>query len=89
MHLFGRVRKEDEMYGQYRQLLLCRASDKETHEKGQDGGFVGAMLIWLMKNDYIDADNDFDKAKVKADADGFQLSEAYAAVNVYEIAKRI
>ena len=54
MHLFGRVRKEDEMYGQYRQLLLCRASDKETHEKGQDGGFVGAMLIWLMKNDYID-----------------------------------
>jgi hypothetical protein len=26
---------------------------------------------------------------VKADADGFQLSEAYAAVNVEEIAKRI
>ena len=55
MQLFGRTRKDDEMYGQYRQLLLVRASDKEVHEKGQDGGFVGAMLIWLMKHDYIDA----------------------------------
>ena len=43
----------------------------------------------VVKNDYIDAANNFDKAKVKADSDGFQLSEAYAAVNVDEIAKRI
>lgn len=55
MHLFGRPRKDDELYGQARQLLLCRASDDAVHQKGQDGGFVGAMLIWLMKNDYIDA----------------------------------
>lgn len=55
MQLFGRTRKDDEMYGQYRQLLLCRASDDAVHQKGQDGGFVGAMLIWLLKNDYIDA----------------------------------
>lgn len=55
VQLFGRPRKDDEMYGQFRQLLLCRAQDKIVHEKGQDGGFVGAMLIWLMKNDYIDA----------------------------------
>ena len=55
MQLFGRTRKDDEMYGQYRQLLMVRAADNETHEKGQDGGFVGAMLIWLMNNDYIDA----------------------------------
>jgi coenzyme F420 hydrogenase subunit beta len=55
MHLFGRVRKDEEMYGQYRQLLLVRAADDVTHTKGQDGGFVSAMLIWLMKNDYIDA----------------------------------
>ncbi|MEK7294951.1 MAG: Coenzyme F420 hydrogenase/dehydrogenase, beta subunit C-terminal domain [Actinomycetota bacterium] len=55
VQLFGRPRKDDEMYGQFRQLLLCRAQDKVVHEKGQDGGFVGAMLIWLMKNDYIDA----------------------------------
>lgn len=55
MHLFGRPREDDELYGQARQLLLCRASDDAVHQKGQDGGFVGAMLIWLMKNDYIDA----------------------------------
>lgn len=55
IQLFGRRRKDDEMYGQYRQLLLCHAQDKSVHQKGQDGGFVGAMLIWLMKNDYIDA----------------------------------
>ncbi len=55
MHLFGRVRNDDEMYGQYRQLLLVRAADDHTHTKGQDGGFVSAMLIWLLKNDYIDA----------------------------------
>ncbi|MEO8363742.1 MAG: Coenzyme F420 hydrogenase/dehydrogenase, beta subunit C-terminal domain [Ilumatobacteraceae bacterium] len=55
IQLFGRKRNDDEMYGQFRQLLLCQARDKPVHEKGQDGGFVGAMLIWLMNNDYIDA----------------------------------
>lgn len=55
MQLFGHPRKDDEMYGQYRQLLLCRATDDAVHQTGQDGGFVSAMLIWLMKNDYIDA----------------------------------
>ena len=44
-HLFGRVREPDEMSGIWRQLLLTRASDKVAHEKGQDGGFVSAMLI--------------------------------------------
>jgi coenzyme F420 hydrogenase subunit beta len=34
--------------------LLTRATDKVQHEKGQDGGFVSAMLIWLMENDYIE-----------------------------------
>jgi len=54
MHLFGRVREPNEMAGIWRQLLLTRAADTEEHEKGQDGGFVSAMLIWLLKNDYID-----------------------------------
>jgi coenzyme F420 hydrogenase subunit beta len=54
-HLFGKVREPDEMYGQYRQLLLVRASDEQLHKVGQDGGFVGAMLVWLLDNDYIDA----------------------------------
>jgi coenzyme F420 hydrogenase subunit beta len=34
---------------------MVRAADDETHRKGQDGGFVGAMLIWLLEHDYIDA----------------------------------
>ena len=55
MHLFGRVREPDEMAGIWRQLLLTRAADDVQHQKGQDGGFVSAMLIWLMQNDYIDA----------------------------------
>ena len=55
MQLFGRTRKDEEMYGQYRQLLMVRATDEVTQNKGQDGGFVGAMLIWLLKHDYIDA----------------------------------
>ena len=54
MHLFGKVREPEEMYGQYQQLLLCRASDDTVHKMGQDGGFVSAMLIWLFENDYID-----------------------------------
>jgi coenzyme F420 hydrogenase subunit beta len=54
MHLFGRVREENEMSGIWRQLLLTRASDKVQHEKGQDGGFVTAMLTWLLKNNYIE-----------------------------------
>jgi len=54
-HLFGRIREPDEMWGVARQLLLCRASDEVIHDVGQDGGFVGAMLIWLLEHDYIDA----------------------------------
>lgn len=54
MHLFGRTREPDEMSGIWRQLLLTRAVDTEEHSKGQDGGFVSAMLVWLLKNDYID-----------------------------------
>ena len=53
-HLFAREREDDEMSGIWEQLLLTRASDKTQHEKGQDGGFVTAMLTWLLKNDYIE-----------------------------------
>ena len=55
LHLFGRVREPDEMAGIWRQLLLTRATDARQHELGQDGGFVSAMLIWLMEHDYIEA----------------------------------
>ncbi len=55
MHLFGRVREPEEMAGIWRQLLLTRASDETQHQHGQDGGFVSAMLVWLMEHDYIEA----------------------------------
>lgn len=55
LHLFGRVREPDEMGGIWRQLLLTRAADDVQHQRGQDGGFVTAMLSWLMDNDYIEA----------------------------------
>jgi coenzyme F420 hydrogenase subunit beta len=55
LHLFGRVREPDELAGIWRQLLLTRATDPTQHERGQDGGFVSAMLVWLLEHDYIDA----------------------------------
>lgn len=42
----------------------------------------------VIKNDLIAAVNDFDKAKVKADADGFKLSKEMAAVDVNAIKAR-
>ncbi|MEY2436361.1 MAG: coenzyme hydrogenase subunit beta [Acidimicrobiaceae bacterium] len=53
-HLFGRVRKPEEASGIYQDILLTRASDDAIHRTGQDGGFVSALLIWLLENDYID-----------------------------------
>lgn len=54
-HLFARVRKPEEMSGIWRQIYLTRAKDPVLHDNGQDGGFVSAMLMWLMENDYIEA----------------------------------
>ena len=39
----------------------------------------------VVKNDYVDGANTFDAAKVKADADGFALSDDYKAVDVEAI----
>ena len=39
----------------------------------------------VVKNDFVDTANSFDAAKVKADADGFQLSEDYKVVDVEAI----
>ena len=39
----------------------------------------------VVKNDLVDVANSFDAAKVKADADGFQLSEDYKTVDVEAI----
>ncbi|MGE0879703.1 MAG: Coenzyme F420 hydrogenase/dehydrogenase, beta subunit C-terminal domain [Acidimicrobiia bacterium] len=53
-HLFAEDRQPDQMYGIYKDLLLCRASDDFVHQNGQDGGFVSALLIWAMEQGYID-----------------------------------
>jgi coenzyme F420 hydrogenase subunit beta len=54
-HLFGRLRKPDELAGVSKDIILARARDKTVHEKGQDGGLVSAILLWAMDNGYIDA----------------------------------
>jgi coenzyme F420 hydrogenase subunit beta len=54
-HLFARVRRPDELSGIYQDILLTRASDEMVHRMGQDGGFVSALLVWSLENDYIDA----------------------------------
>jgi len=54
-HLFGREREIDEVAGVAKDIVLARATDAEVHERGQDGGLVGAILIWALENDVIDA----------------------------------
>ncbi len=53
-HLFGRDREDNEMAGIIQQNLLVRATAPEVAAVGQDGGFVSAMLIWLLEQQYID-----------------------------------
>src|SRR5437660_5159101 len=53
--MFGRERRPDEMEGIAKDVILTRATDKEIHERGQDGGLVSAILLWAMENGYIDA----------------------------------
>jgi coenzyme F420 hydrogenase subunit beta len=54
-HLFGRLRRVDELSGVYSDIVLARASDDMVHKMGQDGGLVSALLIWAMDEGYIDA----------------------------------
>jgi coenzyme F420 hydrogenase subunit beta len=53
--LFGRERKPDELDGISKDIILTRATDKTTFEKGQDGGLVSAILMWAIEHGYIDA----------------------------------
>ncbi|KAA0234175.1 MAG: hypothetical protein JJLCMIEE_01917 [Acidimicrobiales bacterium] len=54
-HLFGRPRAAEEIAGIYRDILLTRASDETVHDLGQDGGLVSAILIWALREGYVDA----------------------------------
>ncbi|MEA2581007.1 MAG: coenzyme hydrogenase subunit beta [Actinomycetota bacterium] len=52
--LFGQTRKPEELIGQYRDIVLARASAPESLMAGQDGGVVSALLIWGLENGDID-----------------------------------
>ena len=43
----------------------------------------------MVKNDLVDEANSFDAAKVKADADGYALSDDYKKVDVDAIMKAL
>jgi coenzyme F420 hydrogenase subunit beta len=52
--MFGRPRADDEVFGQYRSVLLTRTTDHSIAEVGQDGGLVSALLIWGLETGRID-----------------------------------
>ena len=52
--LFGQARKPEELIGQYREIVLGRATDPQSLMAGQDGGVVSALLIWGLANGDID-----------------------------------
>ena len=64
---------------------------KQFFDVGREIGQITTdfKLEDVVKNDLIDVANSYDAAQVKADADGFALSDAYKGVNADEIMKRI
>jgi len=55
----------------------------QIHELGQISDPVNAADVCT--NELIPAANDFDKAKVQADADGYKLSDEFAAIDVENV----
>ena len=69
---------------------FASAADDMT-ETGREIGQISGDFTTeeVVKNDLVDAANDFDAAKVKADADGYELNDDYEAVDVEAIKGRI
>ncbi|MEM1589550.1 MAG: Coenzyme F420 hydrogenase/dehydrogenase, beta subunit C-terminal domain [Candidatus Bathyarchaeia archaeon] len=51
---FGRRRKNDEVFGVYKRLVLARATNNRVLEVCQDGGAVTALLLFALKSNLID-----------------------------------
>lgn len=51
---FGRTKKVDEDFGIYKRLLLAQANDRRISSRGQDGGFVTALLSYALENSVIE-----------------------------------
>lgn len=60
---------------------------KTVHDIGQVGELIKASDV--VKNDFVAGANQFDMAKVKADASGYKLPAAYEKVDVEAIRARI
>ena len=54
-HLFGRTRRQEEVDGISKDIILAKAADPAVEKAGQDGGLVSAILIWALEHGYIDA----------------------------------
>jgi coenzyme F420 hydrogenase subunit beta len=67
--LFARTRSPSEPEGVTVEALLTQATDPELKDKGQDGGFVSAALIYCLEKNKIDAAL---VSYVKADAGGWK-----------------
>jgi len=52
--LFGRPRRDDEVFGQYRSILLTRTTDEAVRLVGQDGGLVSTLLVWGLETERIE-----------------------------------
>jgi coenzyme F420 hydrogenase subunit beta len=42
------------VFGRYRQIFVARAADPELVKRGQDGGVVTNILLWGLRNGYLD-----------------------------------
>ncbi|MGH6904668.1 MAG: ABC transporter substrate-binding protein, partial [Geminicoccaceae bacterium] len=57
------------------------------HEIGQISNPIAPEDV--LTNDFVAPANDFDAARVKADAESYELPEAFQAIDVAEIRERI
>jgi coenzyme F420 hydrogenase subunit beta len=52
--VFGRERKPEEEFGVYRRIAISQATDDDILKARQDGGAATALLLFALKNGFID-----------------------------------